>query len=186
MPPPSPRHAPAKGPVIVLAFRFSGARALESILSRQPGLTCTSGTGVIPMCAQAVTTWQQVEGSPAMSALAASSVRALAGSMITCILAAAGGTRWCEVVTAPASTAASFARLFPQAQFVCLHRSCDQAVLAATQVSRLGAGQHGSGRVRGGVSGQQRGRGHRLLALQHQRAAGLRSRALRPDPARPV
>jgi Sulfotransferase family len=140
-----PGRAPAKGPVIVLAFRFSGASVLESILSRQPGLTCTSGTGVIPMCAQAVTTWQQVEGSPAMSALAASSVRALAGSMITCILAAAGGTRWCEVVTAPASTAASFARLFPQAQFVCLHRSCDQAVLAATQVSRWGLASTGVG-----------------------------------------
>jgi Sulfotransferase family len=146
----APAHAvpgqfggPAKGPVIVLAFRFSGVSALASILTEQPGLTCTSGTGIIPVCAQAIATWQQVEDSAVMSSLAATSVRGLAGSMITCILAAAGGTRWCDIVMAPASSAHPFARLFPQAQFVCLHRACDQVVLAATHMSRWGLASTG-------------------------------------------
>jgi protein-tyrosine sulfotransferase len=143
----------ASGPVIVLAFRFSGGQVLESILSRQPGLTCTTGTGIVPLCAQALATWQQVETAAAMSALAASSVRALAGSMITCILASAGGTRWCETVTGPASSANTFARLFPQAQFVCVYRSCDQAVSAATQVSRWGLASAGVGEFAGAYPG---------------------------------
>jgi hypothetical protein len=136
----------AGGPVAVLTFGFSGVQSLESVLAGHPGLTCTSGTGVIPVCAQVAATWKQVEqGTAAMSALAASSVRALAGSMITCILAAAGGNRWCEIATAPASSADTFARLFPRAQFVCFHRSCAQVVSAATQVSRWGLASTGIG-----------------------------------------
>jgi Sulfotransferase family len=129
----------ASGPVVVLAYPFSGLPALSAVLTAQPGLTCTSGTGVIPACAQALAAWKRVEGNPgATSALARSSVRALAGSMITCILAASGGSRWCETMTAPAGVAESFAELFPQAQFMCLHRACPQVISAATQVSRWG------------------------------------------------
>jgi hypothetical protein len=150
---PGPAAATASGPVIVLAFRYSGAAMLESILSRQPGLACTTGTGIIPLCAQAMATWQQVESAPGRSALAASSVRALAGSMITCILAASGGTRWCEIATAPASSANVFAELFPQAQFVCVHRSCDQTIAAATQVSRWGLASTGVSEFAGAYPG---------------------------------
>jgi hypothetical protein len=141
-----PAGEPAKGPVVVLTFGFSGVRSLESILAGHPGLTCTSGTGIVPLCAQAVATWKQVEQSPAaMSALAASSVRAMAGSMITCILAAAGGNRWCEIAMAPASSADTFARLFPRAQFVCFYRACAPVISAATQVSRWGLASAGVG-----------------------------------------
>jgi hypothetical protein len=134
----------ARGPVIVLAYSHSGVPALSAVLTAQPELTCTSGTGVIPACAQALAAWQRVEQNPgAASALAASSVRALAGSMITCILAASGGSRWCETIAAPAGVAESFAGLFPQAQFVCLHRACPQVISAATQVSRWGLASAG-------------------------------------------
>jgi hypothetical protein len=129
----------ASGPVIVLAYPYSGLPALTAVLTAQPGLTCTSGTGVIPACAQALVAWRRVEGtSGATSALAASSVRALAGSMITCMLAESGGSRWCETVTAPAGAADGFAEVFPRAQFICLHRACPQVILAATEVSRWG------------------------------------------------
>jgi hypothetical protein len=139
--------------VIVLTSRFSGVPALTEMLSSQPGLTCTSGTGVVPMCAQAIGTWQQVENSAAMSALAASSVRALASSMITCILAAAGGSRWCETVVAPANTATAFARLFPQAQFLCFHRACEQVIAATTQISRWGLASTGMADFAGAYPG---------------------------------
>ncbi len=124
---------------MVLTFGYSGVQSLESILAQQPSLACTSGTGVIPLCAQVVATWKQVEqNNPAMSALAASSVRALAGSMITSILAASAGRRWCEVATARASTADTFATVFPQAQFVCFYRACDHVIAAAAGASRWG------------------------------------------------
>ncbi|HEY7145098.1 MAG TPA: sulfotransferase [Streptosporangiaceae bacterium] len=141
---PDPAAAAAQsGPVIVAAFRFSGVQALQSVLSGYPGLTCTTGSGIIAACATAMSAWQQVEQARTPSQLAASSVRALASSMITRILAADGGTRWCDVVSASADAMAVFARLYPRARFICLHRACDKTVAAATAVSRWGLGSTG-------------------------------------------
>lgn len=122
----------------MLTFGHSGVRSLESILATRPSLACTSGTGILPLCAQATATWQRLEQNPTrMSAMAASSIRALASTMIACTLAAVGGSRWCEVTTAPAS-ADPFARLFPNTQFICFHRACDQVISDITQASRWG------------------------------------------------
>lgn len=134
----------ARGPVVVLTYPHSGAPALAAVLAARPELACTSGTGVIPACAQALAAWKRVEQNPGgTSALAASSVRALAGSMITCILAASGRSRWCETMTAPAGVAESFAEVFPQAQFVSLHRACSQVISVVTQISRWGLASAG-------------------------------------------
>jgi hypothetical protein len=131
------------GPIVVLTFGYSGADSLTSALAGYPGLACTSGTGILPLCAHAARTWQQLEGSPAgMSAMAASSVRALAATMITCTLAAVRGNRWCETATAPA-TAGAFAELFPQARFVCFYRACAPVIAEATQASQWGLGSAG-------------------------------------------
>lgn len=137
---------PPNGPVIVLTFGFAGVQSLEDILVGRPELACTSGTGVIPVCAHAVAAWRQLEQSAAgMSALAAASVRALATTMITTILSAsAGASRWCEIATAPAS-ADPFARLFPQARFVCYHRACVPVIWEVTGASRWGLGSAGIG-----------------------------------------
>jgi hypothetical protein len=135
-----PRQPPgyaitATGPVIVLAAGCSGAETLTSILESRPGWACTSSTGILPLCAQAMTTWRKLgEGFEAMGT---ASVRALASAMITCVLAAAGGKRWCEVSTAPAA-AASFATLFPRARFVCLYRACPSMIAAAADTSPTG------------------------------------------------
>jgi hypothetical protein len=132
-----PRQPPgyaitATGPVIVLAAGYSGAETLTSILESRPGWACTSSTGILPLCAQAMTTWRKLgEGFEAMGT---ASVRSLASAMITCVLAAAGGKRWCEVSTAPAA-AASFAMLFPRARFVCLYRACPSVIAAAADTS---------------------------------------------------
>ena len=129
----------------MVTFSHSGAAALQSALVGLPGLACTSGTGVLPLCAQAAATWQQVEqNTVGPSTIAAASVRAMAATMITCILAEVGGNRWCETITAPAS-AATFARLFPQARFVCFYRGCPGVVSAATEAARWGLGRAGLG-----------------------------------------
>ena len=130
-------------PIVILTFGYSGAQSLESMLAGRTGLVCTSGTGILPLCAQAAAAWQQLERSPAgMSAMAASSVRALATTMITCTLVAARGSRWCETATAPGA-AGTFARLFPQAQFVCFYRACAPVIADVTQASRWGLGNAG-------------------------------------------
>jgi protein-tyrosine sulfotransferase len=141
-----PVELQASGPVVVLTFAHSGVASLESVLSGHADLACTSGTGIIPLCAQAAATWRRVEhGSETMSALAASSARALAATMITCILARSAGSRWCETVTSPANSADAFAELFPLAQFVCFYRACSPVISAATQVSRWGLTSAGAG-----------------------------------------
>jgi Sulfotransferase family len=134
----------ASGPIVILTFGYSGVRSLTDILNAQPGLARTSGTGILPLCAEAVATWQRLEGTPAMSALAASSVKAMTVAMITYTLATAGRKRWCEIATAPAS-AAPFAELFPQSQFVCFYRSCPQVIFEVTRVARWGLAHAGMG-----------------------------------------
>jgi hypothetical protein len=70
-------------PVIVLTDPHAGAWRLHSLLARQPDLACTSGTGILPLCEQAVATWRNVDGRAArpLPTLAAASIRALPASL---------------------------------------------------------------------------------------------------------
>jgi len=107
----------------VLTFAHAGGDLLREVLSGCRQLACTSGTGVIPICHAALSTWRTVEardGAP--SALAVRSVRALVGTMITVIQATSGASRWCETAFAAPEAVSSFLQVFPAAQFVCLYR----------------------------------------------------------------
>jgi hypothetical protein len=126
--------------VIVLATAYSGAARLRPLLDRVPDLACTSGTGILPLCEQALATWRSADGRPGRppSALAVSSTRALASVMITTVLAREGKTRWCETSTAMPETGDAFLRLYPATRFVCLHRSCAGVIRAALDASPWG------------------------------------------------
>lgn len=124
------------GPVVVLTYAFAGADRLGSLLAEHPELACTSGTGLIPLCDQALFTWRQAEGRDGpSSALALSSVRALAGSVIVPLLARSGKKRWCEIATAPPACAESFLRVYPDTQFICLHRNCADVIGSVVQAN---------------------------------------------------
>lgn len=103
MNPADTRVSSPAAPVMVMAYTGSGADRLRSELSAFPALTCTSGMGILPLCHNAVTAWQEVDGRAreGFSPLAAASVWALAGGLVTAILARDGGTRWCEFTSAP-------------------------------------------------------------------------------------
>jgi hypothetical protein len=76
-------------PIVVLGYAYGGAEHIQRVLSGSNRLACTSGTGLLPLCAQAADTWQRVDDRDGpLSALALSSIRAMAASMITVILAA--------------------------------------------------------------------------------------------------
>jgi hypothetical protein len=128
------------GPVIVLAYAGSGAGRLRSLLSSFPGMACSVGTGIVPLCDQAMTAWQAADGRPGggFSALAAASVRTFTAGLMTAILARDGGGRWCEVVSAPPAAAGAFARLYPQARFLAVHHRADTVVPAILDASRWG------------------------------------------------
>jgi hypothetical protein len=128
------------GPVVVLTYPHSGSELLRSLLADHPELACTTGTGLVPLCEEAALTWRQAEGrdNPVPSSLATASIRAFANGVITTILAATGKRRWCEIATAPAASAETFARLFPGTRFLCLHRACPDVICAGVQASPWG------------------------------------------------
>jgi hypothetical protein len=111
-------------PVIVLTYAHAGVELLTQVLSASPSLACTSATGLLPLCHEAISTWQQADGRDGPpSPLATQSVRALAATMITVFLARRGAPRWCETAFASPAAAHTFLQLFPAARFLCLHRS---------------------------------------------------------------
>ena len=74
-------------PTLVLAYAGSGAGRLRSALSGYPELACTTGTGIVPLCAQAVAVWQAVDrrAGEGSSPLALASVRTLIAGLVTTI-----------------------------------------------------------------------------------------------------
>ena len=137
--------APAEpGPgshIIVLTYAQSGAERLSTLLAGHSSLACTAGTGVIPLCEQAASTWRTAEASGStLSTLAAASIRAMAGSMISVIKSRTGRQRWCEISTAPAQSARTFLQIYPETQIVCFHRSCADFVHSAIRGLSWGLG----------------------------------------------
>jgi hypothetical protein len=127
-------------PVIVLAYNGSGADQLRSWLSARPELTCTTGTGILPLCHQAVTAWRTVDGrmGGGVSPLGLASARALSAGLMTAILAGSGGHRWCEFIAAPTAVAETFLRLYPRTRFLSVHRRADTVIRAIIGTSRWG------------------------------------------------
>jgi protein-tyrosine sulfotransferase len=112
-------------PVIALAPAYFGASTLHGLLTSHPDLACTSGTGLLPLCEQAMVTWRNASGRPTgpPSSLAAAATRALVTAIITSILAREGKRRWCEIAAANTPAAEAFLRLYPETRFLCLYRA---------------------------------------------------------------
>jgi hypothetical protein len=128
------------GPVIVLSYAYAGADRVQNALGVDGELACTSGTGLIPLCASAADTWRRVESrpDPALSSLAAAAIRKLVMAQMAVVLAGSGQARWCELAVTSPSAAEVFLQLFPRAGFVCVHRDCLEVIRAAVQASPWG------------------------------------------------
>jgi hypothetical protein len=128
-----------RSPIIILGYAYNGASDVQRLLSRDANLACTSGTGLLPLCELAVTTWQQVEKSNGLlSSLAITSIRAMTSSMITTVLAANGKKRWCEIAFTRSRCAEIFLQIYPSAKFVCLHRSFPGVVYSGVKANPWG------------------------------------------------
>jgi protein-tyrosine sulfotransferase len=127
-------------PVIVLTYPYGGAARLRALLRWHPDLAWTSGTGILPLCEHAATAWHAVDGrigqvGTPLPPLAIASIRTLATTLITSLLAQQGKRRWCEIAAAPPTAAETFLQLFPGARIVCLHRTCSEVGYAALHAS---------------------------------------------------
>ena len=131
-------------PVIVLSYGYTGAGHVQQVLAADACLGCTSGTGVIPLCATAAETWRRIEGRDglAISSLAAATIRAMITAQVSAILVGIGKTRWCELATAPPSSIEPFRQLFPGTHFVCVHRSCLDVVRVGVRAQPWGLQGH--------------------------------------------
>lgn len=128
-------------PIVILTYPHAGTELLTQLLSASPSLTCTSATGLLPVCHDALNTWRQAEGrSGPPSALAAKSVRTLAATIIAVIQAREGKPRWCEVAYADPEIAQAFLRIFPDTTFLCLFRSMNQVLTEAIHAHPWGLG----------------------------------------------
>lgn len=135
-----PANPAGRSPVVVLATAYSGAGLLQTLLDRGPGLACTAGTGMLPLCGQAMAAWRSAEGRPggSPSPLAVASTRGLTDSVITSVLARAGKQRWCEVSAAMQEMAETFLQIYPGTRFVCLYRACPGFIRATLDASPWG------------------------------------------------
>jgi len=134
----------SRSPAIVLAYAYSGATRIADLLSGSPCLACTSGTGLLPLCYQAAETWRRIDNRDGpLSPLAISSIRALADSMITVMLTAAGKARWCEISFSPPIAAQTVLRLYPGTKFLCLHRSCADVIRVGVKANPWGLAGNG-------------------------------------------
>lgn len=136
-------------PIILLSYAHSGARQVQDLLAADTSLGCTSGTGILPLCAAAAETWRRVEGGDGqvMSRLAAATLRGMVTAQVTAILTDLGRTRWCEVATGDPSAVRPFREVFPDARFVCVHRCCPDMIAAGVAgrpwgLRDLGLGQY--------------------------------------------
>ena len=131
-----------RAPVVVLASPDSGGPRLLSLLSASGELTCTSGTGVLPLCDQAAQVWRRVETGSSrdgrLSALAIKSIRASIALLVSQIVVGSGAQRWCECAVPAREAAETFLALFPATRFVCLHREASQVIRSALARSPWG------------------------------------------------
>jgi hypothetical protein len=129
------------GPVIVLTYAHAGAELLTRALAAGRNLACTTATGVLPLCHEAIATWRRVDGGDGPpTALAVKSVRALATAVIATIQARVGGQRWCETAFTSSSIASTFLQVFPGATFLCLHRQLSGVMAEAAETYPWGLG----------------------------------------------
>jgi hypothetical protein len=126
--------------VIVLASPYSGAGQLRLLLNGHPDLACTSGSGILPLCEQAMAAWRYVAGQAARSPAppAVTATRALVTSIITSLLAREGKWRWCEIAAANTQVADTFLQLYPGTKFLCLYRACPDVVRATLNANPWG------------------------------------------------
>jgi hypothetical protein len=127
-------------PIIVLSYAYAGAELVQNALAVGSSLGCTSGTGIIPQCAAAAEAWRRIEGQQGttLSRLATAAIRGLVTAQIAAILASSGQPRWCELATAAPAAAETFLQVFPDAHFVCVHRSCLDVIRAGVQANPWG------------------------------------------------
>jgi Sulfotransferase family len=117
-------------PIVTLTYARSGVARLAAILQQHPDVCHIPGVDTVSLCGALAVSWQAIEGtadgSPSPGAV--QSIKSVINAMVLTRLAASDATRWTNSAVGTAGIADSFASLYPQAMFLCLHRSCADTI----------------------------------------------------------
>ena len=137
--------------IIVLGSAYSGIAILRQALMAQDGVAWIDAPGLVHLGHQVARIWSRVDGrrdsTPgAASGMARNAIGTMLQSMLLGRLALEGGEFWASTtVPSPREGLDFFARMFPSAKFVCLHRRCDQVIEAVLAAYPWGMAGDGTG-----------------------------------------
>jgi hypothetical protein len=140
-------------PVFVLCNGRSGSTLLRFLLDAHPELACPPETNVPALCAQLATVWSLIEGAP-LSAnrgdeppdipeTAIAGVRETMDRMVGSYLARRGKKRYCDKSLGTARYAGLLARVYSQAQFVCVYRHPMDVIASGLEACPWGLNGYG-------------------------------------------
>lgn len=149
--------ASGAAPVFVLSMARSGSTLLRFILDSHPELACPPETNVGQVCLGLARLWDLLDPSAdsagdewrpnavlaSLSDDAAGAIRAAVDGVYGRYLARYGKRRWCDKSLDSARLAGLLARVFPEAQFVCLYRHCLDVVVSAIETAPWGLSGYG-------------------------------------------
>jgi hypothetical protein len=139
------RRGDIQRPIIILTYAQSGSEVLRTWLGRYSQLACLVDTGLVPLGRRAIEASGQIERSPQgrPSALALTAIRSMITAMVAPVLAREGKSRWCDISPGSAPAASAFLELYPEAQFIGLHRNCLDTIASVMSSSQWGVLDNG-------------------------------------------
>lgn len=140
-------------PVFVLCNSRSGSTLLRFMLDAHPQLACPPETNLPALCAQLATVWSLIEGAPlsmnrgdeppAIPDAAIRGARTTLNSMLGPYLTRRSKARYCDKSLGTARFAELLARLYPQAQFLCLYRHPMDVIASGMEACPFGLNGYG-------------------------------------------
>lgn len=139
------RQRPRLGPpIFVLCPARSGSTLLRYVLDAHPAIFAPAETNLSSVLAGIHSMAHVLLGDGEMADLAAEDQsRQLAQDTIGQVAADSGASRWCDKSLTSVHHAPYLARVFPDAQFICLYRNCRDFLLSAVEASPWGYNAYG-------------------------------------------
>jgi hypothetical protein len=117
-------------PIIILAYARSGVARMADYLGQHPAIAHIPAVDLVGLCGTLTRSWLALEGGPdeRPSARASEAIRSMVSAMVGTQLAGRSATHWSNCAICTVDMADNFARLYPTATFLCLHRSCRDTI----------------------------------------------------------
>lgn len=134
-----------KQPIFILSCVRSGSTMLRCIIDTHPNLCSPGHLNVGPLCADLYTTTYyslgklpELETEQQRDQLAIEETRRVVTDILGRYAQGKGKTNWCEKSTVNIDYLEILAKVFPQANYICLYRNCLDVAYSSIKFSPLG------------------------------------------------